>query len=129
MKFSWCLQKFDCIIVGQDISFSQTCPRGVARLTHWQSKFGHRDLISLTEVYPLSYRDIRRGLLGLVPPYCSLLEYEGFTDNNSHSKIVLFSKMGPYEPRSPLLKLPNKLRNEIKCEALLGLFTSFSQRV
>ena len=41
---------------------------------------GHHDLTSLTEIYPLLYRDIRRGLPGLVPPYCALLEYKGFAE-------------------------------------------------
>ena len=69
-------------IVGQNKSFDQTCPEGWPVLPlAWRDKFSHHDLmISLTEVNPLSYRDIRRGLPGLVPPYCALVEYEGFRE-------------------------------------------------
>ena len=36
-------------------------------------KFVHHDLITLTEDYPYLYRDTRRGLPGLVRPFCALL--------------------------------------------------------
>ena len=35
--------------------FWPNLPRGVSKLTPWGSKFGHHDLISLTENYPLLY--------------------------------------------------------------------------
>ena len=74
---------------------SKLAPRG---------KFGHHDMISLNEVYPLSYIDIRWALPGLVSPYCALLEYKGLNlrnaSCNSHSKIVPFLKWGRTSPVS-----------------------------
>ena len=36
LKLYWSLQNFACIIIGQDKSFSQTCPMGVTELTIWR---------------------------------------------------------------------------------------------
>ena len=52
----------------------------MAELSPLRGKFGHHDLISLNEDYPLLYRDTCCGLPGLVPPYCALLKYIGFID-------------------------------------------------
>ena len=51
------LQKYDCIIIDQDSSFAELALRGVAELIPWRGKFGHHDLFTLNEDYPLSYRD------------------------------------------------------------------------
>ena len=60
-------------------------------LKRWplRGKFGHHDLISLNEDYPLSYRDKCCGLPGLVPPYCALLKYIGFIDLD----LIVFRKL------------------------------------
>ena len=78
------LQKFDCIIIG----LAELAPR-VTELTPWRGKFGHHDLFSLNEDYPLSYRDTLWGLPGLVPPYCALLKYIGFADLD----VIVFRKL------------------------------------
>ena len=64
-------------------------PRGVAELTPLRGEFGHHDLISLNEDYPLSYKDTCCGLPGLVPPYCALLKYIGFIDLD----LIVFRKL------------------------------------
>ena len=69
------LQKFDCII----LAFVELAPRD-GQTYPIAGQVGHHDLISLNEDYPLSYRDTCCGLPGLVPPYCALLKYIGFTD-------------------------------------------------
>ena len=61
----------------------------MAELTPLRGKFGHHDLISLNEYYPLSYRDTCCGLQGLVPPYCALLKYIGFIDLD----LIVFRKL------------------------------------
>ena len=75
----------------------------MAELTRWRGKYGHHDLISLTDIYPLSYRDIQRGLPGLVPPYCALLDYKAFTELVVIviQKFYFFLKRGRTNPRLP----------------------------
>ena len=93
--------------------FWPNLPRWKAELTTWRGKFGHHDLISLTEVYPLLYRDIGLGLAGLVPPYCALLEYKVFANQVVIVQNCTFSKMGPYLPQSPLLFFAEKVGSGI----------------
>ena len=87
-------------------------PRGVAELTPLRGKFGHHDLISLNEYYPLSYRDTCCGLPGLVPPYCVLLKYIGFIDLDLivFQKLYMFPKneaeLAPVSPSVFILHLP-----------------------
>ena len=48
------LQKFDCIIIGENSSIAELAPRG----GRTYPMAGHHDMFSLNEDYPLSHRDI-----------------------------------------------------------------------
>ena len=86
----------------------------MAELTPLQGKFGHHDLISLNEDYPLSYRDTCCGLPGLVTPYCALLKYIGFKDLDLivFRKLYIFlngAELAPVSPSVFILHLPKPL--------------------
>ena len=64
--------------------FGPNLSRGVEELTPWWSKLGNHGLLSLTEVYPLSYKDIHvyEGFYRdwYRPINCALFEYKGFAE-------------------------------------------------
>ena len=99
----------------------------MAELTPLRDKFGHHDLISLKEDYPLSYRDTCCGLPGLVPPYCALLKYIGFIDLDLivFQKLFIFlngAELAPVSPSVFILHLPKPLFSVFHMFQALSIF-------
>ena len=99
----------------------------MAELFPLRGKFGHHDLISLNEDYPLSYRDTCCGLPGLVPPYCALLKYIGFIDLHLivFRKLYIFlngAELAPVSPSVFILHLPKPLFSVFHVFQAMGIF-------
>ena len=102
------LQKFDCIIIGQDSSFAELAPEGWPNLPHGGASsaimtcsFLMKITLYRTETHDGGYRDWYRPIV----PYLNIIGFAGLPRCIVFRKLIVlctFSKMGPNSaPVSP----------------------------